>query len=62
MPHGRMQRTAALPCGKSCSAYAANLFVSTLKKNFWLTIFQLTLKKMISELRLIFLSDWLLQF
>ncbi len=34
MPCGRMQHTAALPCGKSCSAYAANLIVTTLKKNF----------------------------
>ncbi len=32
MSHGRMQQIAALLRGKSCSAYAANLIVSTLKK------------------------------
>ncbi len=29
MPCGRMQHNAALPCGKSCSAYAANAIAST---------------------------------
>ncbi len=33
---------AALPYGKSCSAYAAKLISSTLKKNFLPTIFQFT--------------------
>ncbi len=34
MPRGRMQHIAALLRSKSCSAYAANLMTSTLKKNF----------------------------
>ncbi len=29
MPRGRMQHTAALPRGKSCSSYAANAIAST---------------------------------
>ncbi len=68
MPHGRMQHIAAMPRSRSCSAYAANLFASTLKKNFSLTIFQvtktvqLTLNNTTSKLCRIFLSDWLLQF
>ncbi len=42
MPHGRMQHIAALPCGKSCSAYVTNinLFVPTLKKNFFANYIQ----------------------
>ncbi len=60
MPHGRMQHTAPLPWGKSCSAYAVNLFASTLKNNFLLSIFRVTktvklmLKKTTIELSLIF--------
>ncbi len=42
MPRDRMQHIAALPSGKSCSVYAANLIVSTLKNNCLLTIFQVT--------------------
>ncbi len=34
MLHGRMQHIAALPRGKSCSAYAANAIASTRKKIF----------------------------
>ncbi len=34
MLSGRMQHTAALPRGKSCSAYAANAIASPWKKNF----------------------------
>ncbi len=68
MPRSRMQHIAALPCGKSCSAYAANWFASTLKNYFLLTTVQVTktveliLKKTTSKLRMIFLSDWLFQF
>ncbi len=40
--HYAAWRNAALPHGKSCSAYAAKLISSTLKKNFLLTIFQFT--------------------
>ncbi len=38
MPRGRMQRTAALPHGKSCLAYAANAIAST----FFADLFQVT--------------------
>ncbi len=41
MPRGRMQHTAALPRGKSCSAYAASAITSTWKKNFLQTFFRL---------------------
>ncbi len=34
MPHDRMQHNTTLPRGRSCSAYAARLIMSTLKKNF----------------------------
>ncbi len=42
MPRGRMQHNTALPCGKSCSAYATKLIMFTLKNNFLPTIFQFT--------------------
>ncbi len=55
MPLSRMQHTAALPRGKSCSAYAANAIVSTWKKNFLQTFFRLQkLWNETGELRLIF--------
>ncbi len=60
MPHGRMQRIAALPRDKTYEAYTANLTIFTLKKNFLLTIFQviktveLTLKNRTSELLIFF--------
>ncbi len=41
MPRGRMQHNAALPRGKSCSAYATKLIPSTLKR-ILSTIFQFT--------------------
>ncbi len=47
-----MQHIAALLHGKSCSAYAANLIVSTLKKNFLQRLQKLWNET--SELRLIF--------
>ncbi len=63
MPRSRMQHTTALPRGKSCSAYAANSIVSTLKKNFLQTYFRLQkLWNETSELRLIFFSNWLMPF
>ncbi len=63
MPHGRMQHTAALPCGKSCLAYAANAIASTWKKNFLQTFFRLSkLWNEIGELGLIFFSNWLKPF
>ncbi len=63
MPHGRMQHTAALPCGKSCSAYAANAIASTWKKNSLQTFFRLPkLWNEIGKLGLIFFSNWLILF
>ncbi len=63
MPCGRMQHTAALPCGKSCSAYAANAIASTWKKHFLQTFFRLpNLWNENSELGLIFSSNWLIPF
>ncbi len=63
MPRGRMQHTAALPRSKSCSAYAANAIASTWKKNFLQTCFRLPkLWNEISELGLIFFSNWLMPF
>ncbi len=41
MLRGRMQHTAILPRGKSCSAYATNTIASTRKKNFLQTFFRL---------------------
>ncbi len=38
----RMQHITTLVLGKSCSAYAAKLITSTLKKNFLPTVFQFT--------------------
>ncbi len=61
MLRGRKQHTAALPHGKSYSAYAANLIASTLKKNFLQTILQ-KLWNETSELRLIFFSIRLMPF
>ncbi len=63
MPHGRMQHTAALSRGKSCSAYAANAIASTWKKNFLHTFFRLPkLWNEIGELGVIFFSNWLIPF
>ncbi len=63
MPRGRMQHTAALPRGKSCSAYAANAIASAWKKNFTQTFFRLPkLWNKIGELGLIFFSNWLIPF
>ncbi len=63
MPRGRMQHTAALPRGKSCSAYAANAIVSTWKNNFLQTFFRLQkLWNKTWELCLIFFSNWLIPF
>ncbi len=63
MPRGRMQHTAALPRGKSCSVYAANAIASTWKKNFLQTFFRLPkLWNKIGELGLIFFSNWLIPF
>ncbi len=63
MPCGRMQHTAALPCGNSCSAYATKSIESTLKKNFLQTNFRLQkLWNETSELRLIFFSNWVMPF
>ncbi len=42
MPRGRMQHTAALLRGKSCSAYAANAITSTWKKEFFANLLQVT--------------------
>ncbi len=58
MPRGRTQDPAAVPRGKSCSAYALNSIASTLKKNFLLTYFRLQkLWNETSEFCLIFLSQ-----
>ncbi len=63
MPRGRMQHTAALPHGKSCSAYAANAIMFTWKKNFLQTFFRLPkLWNKIGQLGLIFFSNWLIPF
>ncbi len=62
MPHGRMQHTAALPHGKSCSAYAANAIASTWKTNFLQTFRLRKLWNEIGELGLIFFSIWLIPF
>ncbi len=42
MQRGGMRRTAALPRGKSCSAYTTNAIASTWKKNFFADLFQVT--------------------
>ncbi len=63
MPCGRMQHTAVLPRGKSCSVYAANAIASTWKKNFLHTFFWLSkLWNEIGELGLIFFLNWLIPF
>ncbi len=63
MPRGKMQYTAALPHGKSCSAYAANAITSTWKKNFLQTFFRLQkLWNETGEICLIFFSNWLIPF
>ncbi len=63
MPCGRMQHTAALPRGKSYSAYASNAIASTRKKNFLQTFFRLPkLWNEIGELGLIFFFNWLIPF
>ncbi len=62
MPRGRMQHTAALPCDKSCSAYAANAVASTWKKNFLQTFRLPKLWNDIGELGLIFFLNWLIPF
>ncbi len=63
MPRSRMQHTAALSRGRNCSAYAANAIASTWKKNLVQTFFRLPkLWNKISELGLIFFSNWLIPF
>ncbi len=63
MPRGKMQHTAALPRGKSWSAYAANAIMSKWKKNFLQTFFRLPkLWNEIGELGVIFFSHWLIPF
>ncbi len=58
-----MQHTAALPRGKSCSAYAANAIASTWKNNILQTFFRLPkLWNEIDELGVILLSNWLIPF
>ncbi len=64
MPHGRMQHTAALSHGESCSAYAANKIAFTWKKKKILHIF-FRLQKLwnkTSELCLTVFSNWLITF
>ncbi len=63
MLRGRMQHTAALPHGKSSSAYTTNMITSTWKKNFLQTFFRLPkLWNEVGELVLIFFSNWLIPF
>ncbi len=63
MPRDRIQLTAALLCGNSASAYAANAIASTWKKNFLQTFFRLPkLWNEILELGVIFFSNWLIPF